>query len=327
MGRYGIGARVKDPDGDEGVIVAKRKGERQIEYVKGYGNLWWDKPELTPIANDNGDAGESAPSISPEISEVAYTGEAEAAKQEWVPKVGERVRRVAKGYSTVCPIGFETEITKIEGGRIWYIDVDGDEASSGAGSSVWEPVVAPATTAPLTIEAGKFYRTRDGRKVGPMILDQDECDAGGLPWSMGDLRAWHADGRRYDAANIPSDDLVAEWVEEPAAAEPAPKFKVGDRVNYVLTRSCWQNVAITGVRRANGMILYDAVDHDLESGSFREEWLEPTATPTIGSNVTFTATGRLSAINENGHYQVTFPLLAPGQNSFALPAQYVTLAD
>lgn len=28
MGRFGIGARVRDTDGDEGVIVDKRKGER-----------------------------------------------------------------------------------------------------------------------------------------------------------------------------------------------------------------------------------------------------------------------------------------------------------
>lgn len=32
MGRYGIGARVRDDDGDEGVIVGKRKGQREVEY-------------------------------------------------------------------------------------------------------------------------------------------------------------------------------------------------------------------------------------------------------------------------------------------------------
>jgi len=205
MGKFGIGARVRDLDGDIGVIVEKPyKGARTVEYndtphlTPGF-LMTWLKEELTPVE-------------APVVAEATT----------WVPKVGDRVRRVAEGYSTVCPIGFETEITKIEGGRIWYIDVDGDETSSDAGSSVWEPATAPA---PLAIEAGKFYRTRDGRKVGPILVWGDGRFHVKSDTVCGN-QLWFADGSAIldDTCN----DLVAEWVDEPTV-----EFKAGDRVRRI----------------------------------------------------------------------------------------------
>ena len=77
--------------------------------------------------------------------------------------------------------------------------------------------------APLTIETGKFYRTRDGRKVGPMrwvrprlgkFCFVDETDA-----------AWAVDGA-FDIGGNPSErDLIAEWVDEPASNDNAPATK------------------------------------------------------------------------------------------------------
>lgn len=91
----------------------------------------------------------------------------------------------------------------------------------------------------LRIEAGKFYKTRDGRKVGPMELYLDE-DGARDSWSaVGDEqgRLWGADGTRYYGGNKET-DLIAEWVEPVATATATttdaaakPKFKVGDRVN------------------------------------------------------------------------------------------------
>lgn len=91
---------------------------------------------------------------------------------------------------------------------------------------------------PLTIQAGKFYKTRDGRKVGPMLVYDDEyfhvrsgSEFGSVIWREDGSAAWHRDP-----------DLIAEWVDEPAsqpvAEQPAakPKFKVGDRVRVFCSR-------------------------------------------------------------------------------------------
>jgi len=63
----------------------------------------------------------------------------------------------------------------------------------------------------MQLKAGEYYKTRDGRKVGPMV--REEYDP--LPWTAGDARGWDANGKRYAAANCPGDDLVAVWSEGP----------------------------------------------------------------------------------------------------------------
>lgn len=94
--------------------------------------------------------------------------------------------------------------------------------------------------APLTIRAGRYYRTRDGRKAINVRKSLGDwfADIVGGPYG----KAYQYNGRHGNQfiANIPEDDLIAEWVDEPAAAVAAavagcnddatPKFKVGDRV-------------------------------------------------------------------------------------------------
>lgn len=96
--------------------------------------------------------------------------------------------------------------------------------------------VAPATaTATLRIEAGKFYKTRDGRKVGPM--EWRYVGTREFPWE-GDIPGgyhegcktgfiFRLDGTNYEHANL---DLIAEWSEPVVAPATTAKFKVGDRV-------------------------------------------------------------------------------------------------
>lgn len=146
-------------------------------------------------------------------------------------KVGDRVR-IASGPNnggfgqigdtgvietvgrTNCLVRFET------GGRsgeAWYV---------GFG---YLELAEPAT---LTIHPGKFYRTRDGRKVGPMR--EAACDE---RWtdSAGRKSAFIADdynnngtGGSYasDGTWLTSDDdynhldLIAEWIDEPQQDEP-----------------------------------------------------------------------------------------------------------
>lgn len=66
----------------------------------------------------------------------------------------------------------------------------------------------------MQIEAGKFYKTRDGSKVGPAILrtrDQDGWSvARGHPWACGTGFMHYPDGTcAYTKA--PHLDLISEW--------------------------------------------------------------------------------------------------------------------
>ena len=52
MGKFDIGKRVRDDDGDEGVIVAKRQGEREVRYDAPLGfEVWVGKSCLTAIGS------------------------------------------------------------------------------------------------------------------------------------------------------------------------------------------------------------------------------------------------------------------------------------
>lgn len=66
----------------------------------------------------------------------------------------------------------------------------------------------------MKIETGKFYKTRDGRKVGPMVvLDNSSLFANGSP-NGGLYKTWSIRGK---AVNYPGGtiDLIAEWTDEP----------------------------------------------------------------------------------------------------------------
>ena len=67
----------------------------------------------------------------------------------------------------------------------------------------------------MNIEAGKFYRTRDGQKVGPMALPKPDgvfrWNALGLRWGR-----WRDDGEDGNATGGTFEaggDLIAEWGE------------------------------------------------------------------------------------------------------------------
>lgn len=97
---------------------------------------------------------------------------------------------------------------------------------------------AAATPATLKIEAGKFYKTRDGRKVGPIVVDKYHDRRFG--WRVEHEfkaefgKAWRSDGTFHVVLGTQHNaDLVAEWADEPIVAtndNAQPKFKVGDRV-------------------------------------------------------------------------------------------------
>lgn len=73
----------------------------------------------------------------------------------------------------------------------------------------------------MKIQAGKFYRTRDGRKVGPM-RNSDRGSSGAYPFVATHTgQSWTADGHYWVSGTLPSPaDLIAEWVELPADVTP-----------------------------------------------------------------------------------------------------------
>ncbi len=70
----------------------------------------------------------------------------------------------------------------------------------------------------MQLEAGKYYKTRDGRKVGPMVKKwTGEPD--GDEWGYeGSSACYDKQGIRWVGAYEPESDLIAEWTDEPAQA-------------------------------------------------------------------------------------------------------------
>lgn len=72
----------------------------------------------------------------------------------------------------------------------------------------------------LTIEVGKYYRTRDGRKARVYALDGGEMKNiihGAILFDdswIGD--AWHLNGQARDDGHTHVRDLIAPWIDKPS---------------------------------------------------------------------------------------------------------------
>lgn len=85
----------------------------------------------------------------------------------------------------------------------------------------WEYIVGK--TKKLKLEAGKFYRTRDGRKVGPLFDNESNAYpfASRVEWgsSFVERQEWCADGSFHFSRVEAPHDLVAEWDDTAAWAQ------------------------------------------------------------------------------------------------------------
>lgn len=207
MGKYGIGARVRDKDGDTGTVVDKEKGRREVRYdSEAFCNTWWSKSELTPLP---------------------------AASTEWQPKVGQRVLTHGRGHGYTQDIGF---ISGVDDDGDCYVEFHdgwsgGHEGNKSDGAkSRWFFVREEIEPAPLTIVAGCYYKTRDGRKV---LVSAYTYGTHYPFYHDGGYDGYHAiTAEGKSCINADESDIVSEWVDQPA--EPvAPKFKIGDRVRIV----------------------------------------------------------------------------------------------
>ena len=85
----------------------------------------------------------------------------------------------------------------------------------------------------LTIREGGFYRTRDGRNVGPMVLGRD-ASVTGYPWTDKGCDAigrWSDEGEDGNSPvfGLADGDLIAEWRDEGTLREL--DVKPGDLVS------------------------------------------------------------------------------------------------
>lgn len=163
--------------------------------------------------------------------------------EPWQPRVGEPVK-VTGNYQWAG----DGEVTELRNyGAFVVLMKTGRFAGKPGGFYIRdiEPNLStetPAKSVTLKLEAGKFYKTRDGRKVGPMVEDKWHDRRYG--WTVAHEfnaeygKAWRGDGTFHpDVGTQHGADLIAEWIDEPAAKasndNTTPKFKVGDRVRVV----------------------------------------------------------------------------------------------
>lgn len=146
--------------------------------------------------------------------------------EEWVPKVGKRVRFVRDNTDGGAEYGAKGEVVTVmsEASEIGncQIDVSSSHLSWNPGAYLSDleplPVAAPQPAAELKIEAGRYYKTRDGRKVGPM-RDKDDLNdhypfradggAGGTIY----YRASGTCNLGWSQSGSEDFDLIAEWPE------------------------------------------------------------------------------------------------------------------
>ncbi|MDP9854543.1 hypothetical protein [Agrobacterium tumefaciens] len=159
--------------------------------------------------------------------------------EPWQPRVGERVK--VTGNDQWAGDG---EVTKLRNYGVFVVLMKtGRFAGKTGGFYIRdiEPIIStttPEQPATLKIEAGKFYKTRDGRKVGPAFI-VGSCAVFGNGSNYASA-VWAEDGRsshRDDKLSLKDNDIIAEWIDEPVVANAKasndnakPKFKVGDRV-------------------------------------------------------------------------------------------------
>ncbi|TPJ86925.1 MULTISPECIES: hypothetical protein [unclassified Mesorhizobium] len=173
-------------------------------------------------------------------------------------------------------------IIELGDGNVW--DADG-KYGKGNNIRVNLVAVAPATAttssvSALRIQPGRYYKTRDGRKVGPMEA-RDACGSKYVWQYDYGRRIFLPDGTNFAGPNSP-EDLIAEWQDEPAAAG----FKVGDRVENVIPGNDYDMLGtVTALKGEAYRVRWDGHSSD-EGLSWRPNELRLVASATIGNRPT-----------------------------------------
>lgn len=178
----------------------------------------------------------------------------------------------------------------------WVVDLDKSYRCTGrvyVGDNI-EPVGAS-----LKIEAGKFYKTRDGRKVGPMVGPAYSGYWVKSVLSDEDGETYDYDGKCYYSADEDDNDLIAEWVEP--AAVPVVAEKVTTRFT-----SCNPPAVGTRVKLVNGdeATVSRVAGNRLYVSDRRQEWClyedEGVSNCTLASAATAPTTPAIVCLIRNG---------------------------
>ena len=86
----------------------------------------------------------------------------------------------------------------------------------------------------VTIKEGGYYVTRDGRKIGPVVLNTSEWRTGMFPWTCDGL-TWRGDGAQCGNGEC-KNDLIFEWVDSPVPL----KIEVGKYYQTVSQIDLWE---------------------------------------------------------------------------------------
>lgn len=116
----------------------------------------------------------------------------------------------------------------------------------------------------MQIEAGKHYKTRDGRKVGPMVAQHQL-------WVCG-IEAWYLDGKWSHLGGPDPDDLIAEWTEGPVRTVTRREI-VGGKYGRVRVNGRWEGgviVFVEGIDHPTGAPVLTAPELRAAAATFLE---------------------------------------------------------
>lgn len=91
----------------------------------------------------------------------------------------------------------------------------------------------------MKIEEGRYYKTRDGRKVGPVTIDISEKESLRVRaphLEAGFVAAWFEDGRFYEKPGS-TYDIVALWNEGPVRTVTRKEIVPGEYGHILVDRT------------------------------------------------------------------------------------------
>ncbi|QCM10311.1 hypothetical protein CFBP6625_08095 [Agrobacterium tumefaciens] len=188
-------------------------------------------------------------------------------------KKGDEVRLINSGdynghgrYGKTGELGTVIQYDAVD--HTYYVDFS-ESGRWWAKASNLEP-----SAATIKIEAGKFYRTRDGRKVGPMERREGYLFHEGWHYNASGECCYR--GRSGDCVQKDR-EIIAEWIDEPVA-KPSndnvqPKFKVGDIVtpSHGWSKDC---ATVTQIKDGRVSVRWNNGAFGSEHG-WREDELSP----------------------------------------------------
>jgi len=102
----------------------------------------------------------------------------------------------------------------------------------------------------MKLEVGKYYRTREGEKVGPM---RGHADGGWYAANDKCERGWYDNGARFYGSR--DSTIIAEWTDEPAAPKPSATGPVRTVTRKEIVPGVYGDVSVSWGRGSDEIAL------------------------------------------------------------------------